>query len=179
MKKPAFYVINADNQTSEFQSEFELAKWLQKASWIRPSVRLEDFGHTFNDTRFISAGINIIRVPVEYVVFDQYFRVVDRNELRELFEFSIPYIPWFRYPSSPGFRNGPIPGTGNSRYYRFCRRPRTTQERRLSLSVPQKYVRGCRRANTLPESWDDLHRADLVDKHSWKKQKKQKQWMRS
>ena len=74
-----------------------------------------------------------------------------------------------------GFRNGPVPHTGKRNSYRNnFRHIRTTQERRLNYAYPE-YTRGERR--NLPDLWYDKIRSDIYDKHSWKKQKKRKQWM--
>jgi hypothetical protein len=81
-----------------------------------------------------------------------------------------------RHENYPGFRNGPVPFTGYSirGSYKYFRGIKTTQERRMN-EAHKKYVRGKR--SKLPSAWDDRVRTDLRIKHSWKKQKKRKQWM--
>ncbi len=79
-----------------------------------------------------------------------------------------------RHPNYPGFRNGPVPGVGgwgNGSYYR---RVRTTQEKKFNCAH-KKYTRGKRR--NLPCAWDDIKISDHYTGHSWKKQRKKKQWM--
>jgi len=70
--------------------------------------------------------------------------------------------------------NGPVPGTGRRKNYRFMRRPRTTQELRLAAGVvfedDEPEWRGRRR--NVPTAYDDiiLHRD-----HSWKRHRRT-QW---
>jgi len=79
-----------------------------------------------------------------------------------------------------GFRCDPVPFTGNSRaygkkaFYAWHKKPRTTQERRLSFAY-KKYVRGKRKAHYLPNTWDDYLRSDCRTRNSWKKRRKN-QW---
>jgi hypothetical protein len=64
--------------------------------------------------------------------------------------------------------------------YRFrywYKRPKTTQERRLSYKY-RGYVRGRRTAPNLVNAYDDRQRGDVKTRKSWKKNKVRKQWMR-
>nr|WP_287412309.1 hypothetical protein [Pseudodesulfovibrio sp.] len=74
------------------------------------------------------------------------------------------------------FRRDPIPGTGRCRS-NFYKRPKSHQERRLSLAYP-KLVHTRRKAKTLPNAWNDISRSNAIDR-CWKRNKKRrKQWMR-
>ena len=93
------------------------------------------------------------------------------------------YILWISGKSvqNPIYRVDPIPYTGKGRIgYKFKnwnKRPKTTQERRLSFEY--KYlVRGKRRAHILPTSWDDYQRGDVKTRISWKNKRIKKQWIK-
>jgi hypothetical protein len=125
---------------------------------------------------------------VKYVVYDEDYNIVPCKVMDKLYRESARlsniYIVeryntrwrWRIHGNYPGFRNGPVPGTGRGGKYNYLRTPRTTQERRMAIAH-KEFTRGRRRFRTLPCAWDDLPRADRQDKHSWKKQKKRKQWM--
>lgn len=75
------------------------------------------------------------------------------------------------------FRRDSIPRTGGCNWFKCLKRPKTQQERRLSLACPE-LVRPRRNMNILPNAWDDIPRSDVTD-HCWKRNKKRrKQWMR-
>jgi len=76
------------------------------------------------------------------------------------------------------FRRTPIPYTGTGRYKFGCfyKKPKTTQEKRLSFAH-SGLVRGKRRANALPDTWDDVVRSDVYTRKNWKHYKKKKQWL--
>ena len=76
------------------------------------------------------------------------------------------------------FRFDPVPYTACTNYGHYYKRPRTTQERRLSFK-DKEYVRPRRNYRTLVNSWDDYVRSDLKIKRSWKKKKVRKQWMKN
>jgi hypothetical protein len=90
---------------------------------------------------------------------------------------------WYRHQKTAliaHFRFDPVPGTGNRgsrRFGNWYKKPKTTQERRLSYAYGEKYVRGARRDGNLPNAYDDYPRSDRFIKRSWKKCKKRKQWM--
>ena len=86
-----------------------------------------------------------------------------------------------RVPIGFKYRCDPVPFTGISRdrYCGYLKRPKTTQERKIACGHMAEgiYVRGKRRANTLPEYWDDYVISDRACKN-WKHQsRKKKQWM--
>lgn len=74
------------------------------------------------------------------------------------------------------FRKTPISGLikKNWRYYSYLRSPKTLQELKHNLAY-KEFTRGKRR--NIPTNFDDLVRSDRLIEHSWKKQKKRKQWM--
>jgi hypothetical protein len=79
------------------------------------------------------------------------------------------------------FRIDPVPFINNYRgwFRHWYKRPKSTQERRLSFAY-EGYVRGKRRSCNLPNSWDDYPRADARTRRSWKKRcKVKKQWMKN
>ena len=78
---------------------------------------------------------------------------------------------------SSGFRREPVPGCGRKRhrYKHFLRHVSTMNERRIN-SDPETacFVRAARKANVLPNFYDDLPRCNS---RSWKKQSKcRHQW---
>lgn len=78
------------------------------------------------------------------------------------------------------FRMGPVPLIGKRRhgFYDWFKGPKTTQERkRFYMDKGLVRIRGDRTACGLPNAWDDSRRSDVDIKRSWKKRKKQKQWM--
>lgn len=77
------------------------------------------------------------------------------------------------------YRYDPVPCTGKHSRYRYClKKPKTTQEKRMSFAVDKKYVRGKRNFHYLPNSYDDIERSDIQNKRGWKKSKIKKQWMK-
>lgn len=117
---------------------------------------------------------------VLYIVYDLFMNVVNCKQIdKDLFHkdsICNKYKWWKRTPHEnyPGFRNGPVPWTGNRRHSHYYRRISTTQERRMNCAHVG-YTRGKRR--NIPNSWDDIGIADRFIKHSWKKVKKERQWM--
>lgn len=93
-----------------------------------------------------------------------------------------PYGSWLfrRYPQWNG--EGPVPGIRKYRGgRRYCRRLRTTNERRQAQRLDPSDVlpRGRRSVRMLPNAWDDYIRGDRDDrswkryrKHQWKREKK-------
>ena len=123
-------------------------------------------------------------VPVTYVVYDDEDNVIPVKTFEYYchgYEHPGPEGKAGRYKRSPwvikghpGFRNGPIPGTGGYGNGSWYRRPKTTQETKMNCAHTE-YTRGKRR--NLVTWWDDVPRSDSFIKHSWKKQRKRKQWM--
>ena len=75
------------------------------------------------------------------------------------------------------YRKDPVPGVhARKRIGSYYRSFRTMNERRAFFACDEKLVRGSRRPKSLPNNWDD----EVVTKmctRSWKRTKKQKQWM--
>jgi len=80
----------------------------------------------------------------------------------------------FAYESDT-FRKTPISGLIKDwKYYNILRNPKTSQELKENVANKQ-YSRGKRR--NIPTSYSDIVRSDRLIEHSWKKNKKRKQWM--
>lgn len=78
------------------------------------------------------------------------------------------------------FRVDPVPfchGYSNWHFGCHYKRPKSTQERRLTFAYPE-FVRKKRSFRMLPNAWDDYPRSDRFNKKSWKKKKIRKQWMK-
>lgn len=76
------------------------------------------------------------------------------------------------------FRKDPIPGTGHShcKYARYFRtKIRTIQEKREYFKHPE-FVRKKRSFKYLPDSYESLRNITMRTR-SWKRTKKEKQWM--
>jgi hypothetical protein len=123
-----------------------------------------------------------------YDVYDEEFNLLSTAKLRlDISDYRYKdYWPYHRggwlsvrYEKNYlGFRNGPVPGTGNRRrFYGAYRNPKTTQELR-SNQGNNKYIRGRRKKNTLPNAWDDVARSNFKTK-SWKNNKVRKQWQKN
>lgn len=196
MEDSVFYVYNKYGLVKICRDSYELGNFVVK-------VGFWSFGNSFHDKRWSLkirkfAGGNCCSsylreigeealLPVEYVLYDENYEVVpcktlDRFYWDAAYRHNIYPISrirrwrWRTHDNYPGFRNGPVPGTGRVGSYSYFRTPKTTQERRMSIAHFE-FTRGRRRTSTLPNAWDDVHRADRWDKYSWKKQKKRKQWM--
>ena len=75
------------------------------------------------------------------------------------------------------FRYDPVPYTGDrhNSVRPYFRHIKTTQERVWAIAH-NKYVRGKRSSNNLPETWDDYRNSD-ENTRCWKRTKKKRQWM--
>jgi hypothetical protein len=76
------------------------------------------------------------------------------------------------------YRFDPVPGIHSFKGFakRYFRRPKTTQERKLTTdSLHKLFVRGKRSFRNLPEAWDDIPFARK--EKGWKRTKKEKQWL--
>ena len=77
------------------------------------------------------------------------------------------------------YRYDPIPNTGGYKGYkrntRWCRHVNTQQERKWYFAYPE-FVRTKRNFKKLPSRWDDLKNSKMSTR-SWKRTKKEKQWM--
>lgn len=80
---------------------------------------------------------------------------------------------YWRYGQWNG--EGPVPGTGRSTWSYVHRRPKTTQERRLSQPMEgEPAPRAKRNSANLPNSWDDYGKSSYGN-HNWKRHRKT-QW---
>jgi len=88
---------------------------------------------------------------------------------------------WGRERVPCRFRVDPVPYSGRRMQGYFSawyKTPKTTQEkRRFYGDKGLVRIRGKRTPCYLPNAWDDYPRADRYIKYSWKKNKKQRQWM--
>lgn len=197
MREAIFYVHNMYGHIRTCWGYYDLGDFVVKVgSW--------SFGNSFHDkrwslkTRNYSFGYcrSYLReegeeelLTVKYLVYDEEYNIVPCKELDKLYteaahRHNIYPVRrskykwrWHYMPDNyPGFRNGPVPGTGRGRGYSYHRAPRTTHERRWSLA-DKEYTRPKRNFRMLPDTWDDIPRSDARIKRSWKKQKKKKQWM--
>lgn len=82
------------------------------------------------------------------------------------------------------FRVDPVPSTGKRHLWyrsRIYKKPKLTQEYKLSFACHKSYIRDHRK--NLYRQWNDYwndycyFRSDFKNKRSWKKNKKNKQWM--
>lgn len=122
------------------------------------------------------------RMNPVWTICDSKGRTIDANEFRadvQKVDTHYPeYIPRrMRKWTYPGFRNGPWPGTGK-RVWRMFRSIHTAPILRDHAAMVadgmNHYVRGKRRSNNIPDSWEDVCR---TIHRSWKNKKKKKQWM--
>jgi hypothetical protein len=109
-----------------------------------------------------------------YIVRDEFSSVYSTNEIvndwKELRQERIrKRSSWWRARFEPNYeyRKDPVPGTHHRSHGRWCRRVKTTQERRLN-ERDIEFVRGRRRPHMLPNSWDDLYIMNNRIK-SWKR----------
>jgi len=205
-KDERVYLVDRDNNYEEFKSytDFLLARY-RKRQWRDPNRKTlreyfrpksiakelsQNIGNNWNDTYIyfepIKTGSWIgkdIRSTVDFLLLDANFRVINTEQIEKDLDNYVPkkYTKRNRFKEYEwlGFRNGPVPYTGKRKWHfsHYYRRPKTTQERRLSCGHAP-YVRACRNLMNLANSWDDMYRSDF---HSicWKDcTKKKKQWMR-
>ncbi len=122
-----------------------------------------------------------------YIVRDKFGSVFTKAELlNDKREYNAKYVrgighsPRLRFFNHHGYvyRYDPVPHTGKRRrgFYNWYKRPRTTQERRWN-EAHIEHVRGKRHNKYLVTAWDDYPRSDSFIKRSWKKNKKNKQWL--
>ena len=187
-----FYVFDIKkNEYKTFNNYYQLLSFLDR-------VPIGSFGNAKEDKRWQQKKISLwekFRTKVYYspltfsnvlyIAYDCFMNVVSCKKLELDFIKKQQYLPvcsnkgWYykticSHNNYLGFRNGPIPYTGKRGSYKWLRKVKTTQERRLNCAYPE-YTRGKRR--NLPSSWDDINRSDTFIRYSWKKQKKRKQWM--
>jgi len=140
-----------------------------------------------------------------YLIKDEYDRIINSMDLKKDSANHIhttkrwidsPYggywewkvaPPWHNRkpdPNYPEFRRGPVPGTGKYKRWKSNRRNPGMllgEAKAWEAHSNLKKVRLHRRRNfnlLLGIWWDDpAFRASSKDKHSWKKNKKKKQWM--
>jgi len=185
-----YYVYTKKGLHKTFNSYYLLLNFIRLGRW-------QKFGHDFKDKRYIVTKIkdrwsfkgNVFLcgptklTPIKYIAKDNEGTVLNCKKLEDDAYNAEKFRPEYNYKfrryyenNYLGFRNGPVPYTGYSRKkgYKYLRRMKTTQELRWNCAH-KKFTRGKRR--NLPTHYDGLIRKDTLCKHSWKKQKKKKQWM--
>jgi len=88
--------------------------------------------------------------------------------------YNLGYIDvYYEYSQDyPEYRKFPVKGTGNKWRYRFYRKIKTTQERKMWHSIPKEYkihARLKRSSSMLPNSWDDINRCTQKNWKSFRK----------
>ncbi len=174
-----FYVFDCDNDVVQvidgYENLIRLTYSHIKAGTIGDSFnKLVDYYNPY-DRAFVR-----VKEKIDYVICDVVFRVVPVQRIIQDKDVLNIYVGYsgrrYRKKGSWEFRKDPVPGTGNGRWHSYWRHPKTTQERKITCSCNDRYTRGKRR--NLPNTWDDIRRSDILVKHSWKKLKKRKQWMK-
>lgn len=184
-----FYIISREEQTARFgpYTKLELLKQIKGC--------VSSIGHNFNekvcqyytwdDTLRIESKYN----PIDCIVIDEHYRVVQTYFLKEwLEEYWLDYErlssrPWCRGGSYLipdnylGFRNGPVPGKGRSSHYRYFRKSNNVSDRR-AYQRDKEFIGANMRVPKMIDAWDDCGRSDIRNKRSWKKNKIKRQWMK-
>lgn len=111
----------------------------------------------------------------QYVIRDEFGSVFSRGEILN----AIAENNYLKYHKKNSYfynkfefmyRKTPVPYTGKRRwrFKNFYRRPKTTQEKRLSYAYTN-YIRGRRKPRSLPDSWEDIPRFNTKN---WKKHRR-------
>lgn len=204
-KDKRVYLLSRDDNYTEYETyEKFIEKVAKQAFYRRQHIRrnafnfmcemhevVKDVGNNWNDTyRFCDDNLFSVYSKVDYILYDANFRVIHTEKIKKDVDNYVPiwYNKGIRYGRRKwyfkehewlGFRNGPVPYTGCSKwnFSNFYKMPKTTQERRASCEH-KKYVRPKRNNKKLPNSWDDRPRSNIYSK-CWKDcTKRRKQWMR-
>lgn len=205
-KDERVYLVDKSNNYKEFKSytDFLIDRYRHR-QWRNPNIKtLRDYlrpqniarelsqniGNNWNDTyiHFIpeKAGSWVgedVKAVVDFILLDANFRVINSAQIRkDLDNYKVKKYTkrnWFKDYEWLGFRNGPVPGVHKIRwkFKSYYRRPRTTQERRISCGY-KEYVRFSRNVINLPTTYDDVRRSSNGSR-CWKDcTKKRKQWVR-
>lgn len=145
-------------------------------SWSR-NIRVPDYGYVDRDVLILDEfGNNAyneqLKKDVNTYTYSEdinreHWKYVNRNK-------KIIYSRWDHLEVE--FRKEPVPCTGRRYYGHYWRRPRTSQEKRMSCDPEYAEFYRKRRGNHLPSVWDDLPRSDVED-ISWKScTKNRHQW---
>lgn len=115
---------------------------------------------------------------IHYIVRDEFGSVFGRDEVLEAVADRTKSLnhrkySWFYNRYNFIYRQTPVPYTRKIRRHKgtFYRRPRTTQEKRWG-HIDKEFIRGKRHSRYLPDAWEDMPRADIRIKKSWKKYRK-------
>jgi len=136
----------------------------------------------FNDPRdkrtidwYFSDLLRRLPKRIQYIIRDESGNVFSRDEITEAIAArnkirNYKKYSWLKNKYNFIYRKTPVPYTRKRRGHRssFYRHPKTTQEKRWGY-VDTEYVRGRRKPSMLPDSWEDMPRADIGIKKSWKK----------
>lgn len=187
MQNKKYYVFNKQGLFKEFNNYYYFIYFIfTKGSSV--------FGNTLKDKRwYYPPNFNPLNCSlftplgfkqVEYVAYDSNMIVISCKVLDKLCS-TFSNNLYRQYPKNrkkilafkdETFRKMPISGLikKNWRYYNYLRSPKTSQEIKHNIGY-KEFSRGKRR--NIPTNFDDLLRSDRIIKYSWKKVKKQKQWM--
>ena len=168
----------AENAVRLFQTKEELLKYVKHH-------QLCYYGHNPNDTltcfsfgRFSALADGYFRQRVEYIIYDDFGRVVDLPTLKEeLDRFTWPKR--FTPVKRARYRIDPVPRTGKrhwSSYYRTCCRKGKSEYTALALDPAGVRLKFLSAKKRLVCSWADDHPRSYSG--SWKdRSKNKKQWM--
>jgi hypothetical protein len=190
--KKKYFIYDHTGLYKAFNNYYHLLSFVSNGHWGEFGNSLKDRRYQATDKKdpFIIDGniyylFNTKLLPVKYVAYDKDHNLIPcktlENDAANKAAFMPDYSGWHlgwrvSHENYPGFRKGPVPFTGRSNRggYKYYRSIKTTQERRIN-DAHKEFIRAKRR--NLPSAWDDLPRSKDRIKHSWKKQKKRKQWM--
>jgi len=190
-KNDKFYVVYRNGEHKEFNNYKDLLFWLNDPHNYNNFYRNEDgpkrvekAGNNWNDQGSKKEGVFDFpaSIPIEFIVYDSYGRVINKEYLVKDLEDYVPLVPYYyKYGHNRiknnwlGFRTGPVPYSRCRRSGPGCTGPRIIQELKRNM-VEEKYARAKRQAD-LRYAWD-WDRYKMRHYRSWKLcTRKRKQWM--
>lgn len=198
-----YYIIDSNKNHWEYGSLEELVKTLYNISSVNKygDINLENVGHSFNDT-YVYHGMGYKEslecglepkdpavYNVDYIVMDQYYRVVQiqflKDELKRYYKTIKKYNPYSGYcDKNIRYRIDPIPLCGRWRK-RYRYRSYSFLQERKRIEEDSKYCKvrlrpGYGGISGAYDPWKfDKLRGDFLDSpKSWKRIKIKKQWMK-
>jgi hypothetical protein len=191
-KKNKYYVVYRNGEHETFDDYADLLYWLNHPrnfnnAWRdeRGPRRVEKAGNNWNDQGTTKDGVFDFPTtcPIEFIVYDSYGRIINKEHLVEDLESYEPPQPrshpcWRTRNVQEnwlGFREGPVPYTRCYKKGPSCTSPRIMQELKRNVN-DGAYARSKRQCN-LRYAWD-WDRYKFRHYKSWKLcTKKRKQWM--
>jgi hypothetical protein len=188
--------MSRDGKLETYTSYYLLLKFVKKEvykSYSYFKFSNKSIGNNWNDSYlnyYIDSLFRVEKSLIKYIVYDEDFRVInieyllkDVENIKDFYEentnqyFDKWQIYW-RILKKHGYeyRKDPIPGIHKRKNHRgsWMRTGFCMNEKR---AYDKEFTRAKRKPKNLPDAWNDYPRADTLNKHSWKKQKKEKQWM--